>query len=184
MQKFHEVVILTAAAMALYVFGFWLQSVIFQFTEHLPGVNWFYLPAGFRVVLVFVMGIHGAIGVALASLLIDLYYYTEFSTAKVILTAFASGFSPWIVLLFLHRFSDRWHADQDALRWVDLMNFALLYAMVNAASHQLVWQISEAANHVWWIDLWPMFVGDLTGASAMLLLARALLRQRSQARQS
>lgn len=176
MNKYLEVILLMGLALVLYLFGFWLQSVIFQFTEHLPGINWFYLPAGLRVVLVFVMGLPAAFGIGTASLLIDVYYYPEFSSSKLLLTAIASGFSPWVVLFFLRRLKAGWGPGMDGLRWSDLMTYALLYSMANAVLHQVMWAYSGDQGHIWWIDLWPMFVGDLLGAIALLSLMRLVLR--------
>lgn len=122
MNKYLEVILLMGLALVLYLFGFWLQSVIFQFTEHLPGINWFYLPAGLRVVLVFVMGLPAAFGIGTASLLIDVYYYPEFSSSKLLLTAIASGFSPWVVLFFLRRLKAGWAQPLDLAGLQTLVN--------------------------------------------------------------
>ncbi|MEN9842930.1 MAG: hypothetical protein RLZZ612_759, partial [Pseudomonadota bacterium] len=58
-----EGAILIAITAVLYWLCYELQGMLFQFTEHIPGVNWFYLPAGLRVLFVLVAGIYGAVGI-------------------------------------------------------------------------------------------------------------------------
>ena len=51
----------------LYRINDWLFGNL-EFTE---GVNWIFLPAGFRVLLVLVMGLPGAVGIFLGNLWLD-----------------------------------------------------------------------------------------------------------------
>ena len=51
-----EIATMVAVSAVLYVEFFHLNNLIFAKLEHIHGVNWVFLPAGFRVLLVLGMG--------------------------------------------------------------------------------------------------------------------------------
>jgi hypothetical protein len=53
---------LTLLSAVLFVGFFELNDLIFYSFEHKEGINWLFLPAGFRVILVLVLGLPGALG--------------------------------------------------------------------------------------------------------------------------
>ena len=56
---------LTLISAVLFVGFFKFNDWIFHTLEHSKGVNWVFLPAGFRVILVLVLGLPGALGLML-----------------------------------------------------------------------------------------------------------------------
>lgn len=184
MNKAHllETFILILASAFLYWAGFEVQNLIFSFTEHIPGVNWFYLPSGLRVLLVLVAGVYGAIGIFFATMLINLIHTPDIRDGMLISTALASGFGAWVALSVL-----RWRgviaAGLTGLTSVALLQFAFLYAILNTMFHQAVWLISQRNGSFFMVDVWPMFVGDLLGAAAFLYgMKRLLLLKKSHNR--
>lgn len=169
MEKLHliEATVLVFVSALLYWGGFEVQGWLFSFTEHIPGVNWFYLPSGLRVLLVMVAGAFGATGIFLATIVIDLMHMPDIRGAMLIATSLASGFGAWVALWVL-----RWRgviADGlTGLTSVALLQFALLFSIFNALFHQTVWLISNRSGSLFMVDIWPMFVGDLLGATAFL----------------
>ena len=57
-----------------------------------------------------------------------------------------------------------------------LLNFTLYYAAANAILHQILWALLKVHDHQMWVELWPMFIGDLLGALLMLYAFKGLLR--------
>lgn len=177
MKKTHyiEATILVFTSAILYWGGFEVQGWLFSFTEHIPGVNWFYLPSGLRVLLVMVAGAFGATGIFLATIVIDLMHMPDIRGTMMIATALASGFGAWVALWVL-----RWRglisADLTGLTNAALLKFALLFSVFNALFHQTVWWITHRSGSLFMVDVWPMFVGDLLGATAFLYGLKWVLR--------
>ena len=173
-----EAAVLIFLSAVLYWLGYEFQGWLFQFTEHVPGVNWFYLPAGLRVVFVLVAGLHGALGIFAATVVIDLLHMKDLSGMALLLTAFASGFGAWFALLFM-----RWRGKIDAgltvLTSAVLIQYALIYALFNAVFHQAVWWAFQRDGALFMVDVWPMFVGDLLGALFFLYALKVALKFRS-----
>jgi hypothetical protein len=174
-QYVSESALLILVSAVLYWAGFELQGWLFSFTEHIPGVNWFYLPSGLRVLLVMVAGAFGATGIFLATILIDLLHMPDIRGAMMLATALASGFGAWIALWVL-RWKGVISAGLTGLTTVALLQFALLFSIFNALFHQTVWLISNRNGSLFMVDVWPMFVGDLLGATAFLYGLKLALR--------
>lgn len=170
-----EALILIFISAVLYWAGFELQSWLFSFTEHIPGVNWFYLPSGLRVLLVMVAGVFGATGIFLATIVIDLWHMPDLRGAAMVATSLASGFGAWVALWVL-RWKGLISEGLAGLTSVALLQFALLFSIFNALFHQTVWLISRRSGSLFMVDIWPMFVGDLLGAMAFLYGLKLVLR--------
>ena len=169
-----EGAILIAITAIFYWLGYELQGLMFQFTEHIPGVNWFYLPAGLRVLFVLVAGIYGAVGIFAATIVIDLMHMQDLTGILLLLTALSSGFGAWVALWLL-----RWRGviaeGLQGLTATGLLQFACVYAVFNALFHQVTWWVFKREGSLLTVDIWPMFVGDLLGALAFLYGWKLLL---------
>ena len=170
----------------LFVGFYRLNDVLFSGPfEHAQGINWVFLPSGFRVLLVLVLGWPGALGIVGGTFWLDQERLLEPSGwLTVLLTGLASGFGPWLI--------KRW---MESRGWLDvhlrdispqrLLHFVLLYAVLNSVSHQFIrWYLLNIDSQPW-LDVWPMFVGDALGAVLVLYTMKytlAWLSQRAQAR--
>lgn len=161
----------------LFVTLFRLNEWLFAAWEHTPGVNWIFLPAGFRVLLVLGMGWPGALGILLGNLWLDQHTLSGETWPEVLSIALVSGFGPWLVKWGMERQGLLEH-DLNNMNSQRLLQFVLLYAAVNALAHQLIHAVFRTPNTVPWIDIWPMFIGDALGALMVLYGFRALLRWR------
>ena len=172
-----EIAALVLVSAVLYWLSYELQAWLFQFTEHVPGVNWFYLPAGLRVMLVLVAGLYGALGIFTATIVIDLLHTKDLNGIVLLLTAVASGFGAWGALWLM-----RWRGLIDAgltqLTSTSLIQYALIYSLLNALFHQAVWSAFHRDGAMFMVDVWPMFVGDLLGALFFLYVLKIGLELR------
>lgn len=168
----------------LFVQFFALNEFLFGFLEHAKGINWVFLPAGFRVLLVLLLGIPGAVGIALGSLWLNADQLPVLGPMPMLLTSIVSGFSPWCVK-YAMEMRGILHRELSDISSARLLQFVLLYAMVNAIVHQLIfWQFSLTGSQPW-VGVWPMFVGDMVGALVILYVFKMglrWLRDRVQAR--
>lgn len=170
-----EAAVLSLISAALFAGFFRLNELIFSGLEHSQGVNWIFLPAGFRVLLVLGMGLPGCLGIFVGTLYLDQAHLLHGHATTTFMTGIVSGFTPWLVMKVMNH----WRllsADLKNLTHHQLLNFTLIYAAANAVLHQWLWSLNKVHDHQMWIELWPMFVGDLLGALLMLYAFKGLLR--------
>jgi hypothetical protein len=175
-QTFETSALILLSALLFTTF-FHLNGWVFAHLEYRQGVNWVFLPAGFRVILVMVMGIPASVGIMLGAWFIE---RAAFETTHYTVTLFngvASGFTPWFVMKALVH-CKKLAAQLQHLSSAQLLNFTLIYAASNAAVHQLGWWWMDHAQVNPLVDIWPMLVGDTVGALIMLYAFKGLLALR------
>ena len=151
----------------LFVGFFELNDWMFHDFEHKQGINWLFLPAGFRVILVLVLGLPGALGLMLGSWYIDAGLIDGPNILLAFLNGVAGGLTPWLVMKYLQK--QQWLSDQlQKLNPLQLLNLTLSTSAASAAAHQMVWLWLERPQTNFWVDVWPMFIGNVTGALVML----------------
>lgn len=159
----------------LFVEFFRLNSYLFDFLEHARGINWVFLPAGFRVLLVLVLGLPGATGIALGSYWLNLERFEQPHLLSSLAICLASGFGPWIVKYAMEKRGLLGRDLQD-ISSSSLLQFVFFYAVVNAISHQGIFWGFGLTDSKPWVDIWPMFVGDTVGALLVLYTFKLGLR--------
>ena len=165
---------MVATSTCLYVEFFRLNDLIFSRLEHISGVNWIFLPAGFRVLLVLGMGLPGAVGIFLGNCWLDRASFSLDSLWLLLATALVSGFAPWCVKYAMEKkqlLTQQLHT----LTAHSLLQFVLAYAVTNALGHQWVWWALNRPGSNPWVDVWPMFVGDAIGAVVILYTLKLML---------
>ena len=169
-----QTALMTLGAALLFVGVFRLNDLLFSFMEYADRVNWVFVPAGFRVLLVLIMGLPGATGIALGTLWLDWQDQTPMGTLEMLLTALVSGFGPWLVKVWMQA---RGEIDPGLCRLhaASLLKFVAVYAILNAVAHQSVrWSFDATAAQPW-LDIAPMFTGDLLGAALVLYVFKLSL---------
>lgn len=169
-----ETSVLILISAVLFVAFFNLNDWVFSSIEYRQGVNWIFLPAGFRVILVLVMGVPGSVGIMLGTWFID---RSAFETAQYTVSLFngvASGFTPWLVMKALEN-RGQFGLQLQQLTSAQLLNFTLIYAVSNALVHQSGWWLLDHSSINVLVDIWPMFIGDAIGALIMLYAFKGLL---------
>lgn len=170
---------LTSAVLFVTFFEFnnWIFSA-FQYSE---GINWIFLPAGFRVILVLTMGLPGAMGLMMGSWFIDNAAMAGTTWFFPFINGVVSGLTPWLVMKYLMRLG--WVAPQlGQMTAPMLLQMTIIFSAASAMSDQLVWWSLEKPDANIWVDVWPMFVGNALGALLMLygmkfVIDRTLLGQ-------
>lgn len=166
-QSALQKLVLISLSAVLFVGFYELNDLIFRAFEHSQGINWVFLPAGFRVILVLVLGLPGALGLMVGSWYIDASLIDGSDPLLGFLNGVAGGFTPWLVMKFLQK--QQWLSDQlQRLNPLQLLNLTLVTSATSAAAHQMVWHWLDRPQTNIWVDVWPMFVGNVTGALVML----------------
>ena len=162
-----EQVALVLTSAVLFVTFFEFNNWIFSSFQYSEGINWIFLPAGFRVILVLTMGLPGAIGLMLGSWYIDSASMTATTWFFPFINGVVSGLTPWLVMKYLIR--QGWLAPQlGQMTASRLLQMTIIFSAASAMSDQLVWWSLEKPDANIWVDVWPMFVGNALGALLML----------------
>ncbi len=162
-----EIASMVLVSAVLFVELYRINDWLFGQLEFTDRVNWIFLPAGLRVLLVLVIGLPGAVGILLGNLWLDREDLLGGPLLSIVATAMASGFGPWLVRWWMQK---RGLIDAQLQRITSshLLHFVLLYAGLNALLHQLIHWAFHTPNTTPWVDLWPMFIGDAVGALLVL----------------
>jgi hypothetical protein len=169
-----ETAALTLISALLFTAFFDINGWVFASMEYREGVNWIFLPAGFRVVLVLMMGLPASMGIMLGTWFLDRTGFEAGRSSLILLNGVVSGFTPWIIMKVMeHR--GKFGTQLAQLNSTQLLNFTLIYAAGNAFLHQLGWWLLDHARVNPWVDIWPMFIGDAVGALIMLYAFKGLL---------
>ena len=169
-----ETAALVLISAVLFVGFFHVNNWVFSDLEYRHGVNWVFLPAGFRVILVLIMGLPASIGIMLGTWFIEITGAETSPYVMSLLNGIVSGFTPWLVMKVLDQ-GGKFGPQLQQLNAVKLMEFTLIYAACNAVLHQLSWWLRDHNSINLWVDLWPMFIGDAVGALLMLYAFKGLL---------
>jgi hypothetical protein len=157
--------VLTSAV--LFVLFFKLNGWVFATLAYNEGISWVFLPAGFRVILVLVLGIPGALGLVLGSWFIDSALFSVDTWLLPFLNGLVSGLTPWLVMKYLQQRG--WLAPHImSMSAQRLLQMTLIFSAASAISHQLLWWLFERPDANILVDVWPMFIGNALGALLML----------------
>ena len=176
LQETAETTALTLGSAVLFAGFFLFNGWLFGDLLYREGVNWVFLPAGFRIILILVLGVPGALGIMLGSWFLDWESMTTSNMWVTVLNGVVSGFTPLWVLKALERGQRTRQLLQD-MSAQRLLNFTLFYAAANSVSHHLVWLLLGREDVNIWVDVWPMFIGDTVGALLMLYSFKLLLNR-------
>ena len=151
----------------VFYFNGWLtDSLVFGL-----GVNWIYLPAGLRLFLTLILGLPGAIGIAVASFFISYYGDFPHELTVCIGVGLISGFAPYLASLFVFK-NLRLEADLSNLNFPKLMACILIYALLSSGLHQ-AWFATEGLDHTGTIKHFlVMFMGDIFGSLLLISLIK------------
>lgn len=154
-----------------------LFYVFFQFNHWMAGawmhsesINWLFLPAGLRVILVLIMGLSGALGIVLGSWAVGLGEGQPL-TLFLLGNGLISGLTPWLVIRWIMpgRVFQPGMPMPSAPR---LIGFVLAYAVANALFHHLFWWLTSPEALTDLRGIVPMTVGDILGALTLLYLLK------------
>lgn len=162
-----EYAALTLGSAVLFACFFQVNAWLFADLVYRENVSWVFLPAGFRIILVLVLGLPGSLGIALGTWYLDRELLSTGTTRLVMLNGLVSGFMPYLVMKFISKGKSLNQLMQE-LTAHRLLNFTLIFSAANSVAHQLVWALHQGSTVNILVDVWPMFIGDTLGALLML----------------
>lgn len=149
---------------------------LFSWTEHVPGVNWVYLPHGVRMMLVLLLGAAGALGFTLGAVIYTQLtgYGPTFDPSLDLALAVIPGLAAWVAVMLTFR---QWpgrslqplaSSSTHAMDGRRLLLLAFASAILNSTSHITARYAFGNEAHDWVDLLTAMFIGDLFGALFLL----------------
>lgn len=153
----------------LWVCFYHLSQWTFTYFEYNPRVNWVFLPAGIRMMVVFIFGRLGVLGLFIGSALTN----EAQLCADVFGLSAVSALSPMLALL-----ACRWFfalpSSLTGLSARQLLAFTLMGALMNAVFSHLYFAYTNTGSS--YSAIFPMFFGDLLGSLLVFLLVSKVLQ--------
>ncbi|MGF6727856.1 hypothetical protein P3T43_007253 [Paraburkholderia sp. GAS41] len=157
----------------VFTFSLWVNEALFTHSEYVRGVNWIYLPAGIRLLSTLLLGGDGAIGLLLASWLVDFFYFFPNDPVR----SFVGGIIATVAPYAAYRLAQELFGLRASLLNLTPKRLLLLVLAYSIASPLL--------HHIWFFlrgdtqniaeRFLAMFVGDLTGTLIVIYTMKALL---------
>ncbi|MEX3953057.1 hypothetical protein AB4Y40_35565 [Paraburkholderia sp. EG287B] len=162
-----------AGTAVVFVLSLWINQEIFTHTEFVLGVNWIYLPSGVRLLSTLLLGSDGAIGLLIASWLVDFFYFFPHDPVR----SFAGGIIATVAPYATYRLAREWYGLHSMLLNLTpkrLLVLAVAYSVANPMLHH-IWFALEGNTHNLVESFLMMFAGDLSGALIMLYIVKGIL---------
>jgi hypothetical protein len=146
----------------LYMGFFYFNQFIAAPLEDAKGVNWIFLPAGIRIFITLIFNYSGAIGLAIASLLINHIGFYELDFVATLGIAAICGLAPLLGRHFVI-YNLRVQADLSNISFTQLLAIIITYSLLSSGLHQL-WFVTRGLDSGSWNHFIVMFCGDIAGS--------------------
>lgn len=147
---------------ALYMAFFYFNQTITTPLEQAKGVNWIFLPAGLRIFLTLILDYSGAIGLAIASLLINYIGFYELDLISTLGIAVICGIAPLLGRHFvIHNLKVQ--TDLSNISMKQLLIIIIAYSLLSSGLHQ-IWFSTRGLDSGSWNHFIAMFCGDVAGS--------------------
>lgn len=166
--------ILIVISALLYALAFGINSFLMDSLTFSVGVNWIFLPAGLRLLLTLLFGFSGAIGIALASVLIAINFYFQHDLISGIGAGLIGGLAPYFANLFVFK-NMSLTSNLETLDGNKLLNCIFIYSLISPVLHQ-AWFYIRGINANFIEHVGVMFIGDLVGTLIIIYLAKLAIR--------
>ncbi|PRF63148.1 hypothetical protein C6Q09_26860 [Burkholderia multivorans] len=157
----------------VFVVSLWVNQEVFTHSEFVRGVNWIYLPSGVRLLATLLLGSDGAIGLLVASWLVDFLYFFPNDPIRSIAGGIIATVAPYATYR-LAREHYGLHASLTNLTPKRLLVLALAFSVANPLLTN-IWLALRGQTTNIGERFFAMFVGDLSGTIIILYTIKILL---------
>ena len=157
----------------VFIFSLWANEQIFTRSEFVRGVNWIYLPAGIRLLSTLLLGGDGAVGLLIASWLVNFFYFFPNDPIRSIVGGIIATIAPYAVYRVAQEIYGL-RASLTNLTAKRLLVLVLAYSIASPLLHHIWFFLSGDTQHI--VNrFFAMFVGDLSGTLIVIYTLKALL---------
>jgi hypothetical protein len=162
LRAFSQFLLEVAISAALYMAFFYFNQSITAPLEEARGVNWIFLPAGLRIFLTLILDYSGAIGLAIASLLINYIGFYDYGFTSTLGIAVICGVAPLLGRHFvIHNLKVQ--SDLSNISLKQPLVIIVAYSLLSSGLHQL-WFAARGLDSGSWNHFVAMFCGDVAGS--------------------
>ncbi|HDR9061596.1 TPA: MASE1 domain-containing protein [Burkholderia vietnamiensis] len=157
----------------VFVLALWINQEVFTHSEFVRGVNWIYLPSGVRLLATLLLGADGAIGLLVASWLVDFLYFFPNDPIRSVAGGIIATVAPYAV----YRIAREQYGLQASLTNLTpkrLLILALTFSIANPLLTNIWLALNDDTTNIG-ERFFAMFVGDLSGALIVLYAMKALI---------
>lgn len=175
-QSVFAFIVAASLAGVLFCISHLLNNWLFNAVAISDHISLIYLPAFFRLFNVLVLGLlWGTVGTAIGGILLlawsnDLTLWI--SLLNMCVSAGVAAISLVLLQILLRR-------RLSITRLSDLLMLSLLYALMNALMHHVLWTVADPSQLLYPSQVFEMVLGDINGAVLGALLLRLLARNTS-----
>jgi hypothetical protein len=162
LRAFSQFLFEVAISAALYMAFFYFNQSITAPLEEARGVNWIFLPAGLRIFLTLILDYSGAIGLTIASLLINYIGFYELDFTSTLGIAVICGVAPLLGRHFVIN-NLKVQSDLSNISLKQLLVIIVAYSFLSSGLHQL-WFAARGLDSGSWNHFVAMFCGDIAGS--------------------
>ena len=167
---FNPLIILISSL--LYGLSFSINTYFLDYFSHSLGISWVFLPAGLRLLLTLMFASSGAIGIAISSILINIFFFFE-DLVLGIGAGIISGLAPFLARYLAFKGMDL-KTNLDTLSGPKLINCILIYSLISPLLHQALFTALNPDNP-FLENLGVMIIGDLIGTVIVVYVAKLII---------
>jgi hypothetical protein len=157
----------------VFIGSLWANQEIFSHSEFVRGVNWVYLPAGIRLLSTLLFGVDGALGLLLASWLVNFYYFFPHDPIRSFVGGILATAAPFAVYRLAREIYglDASLANLTAGR---LLLLTVAYALAGPLLHHIWFYLSGDQQNIV-SRFFAMMIGDLCGTLIVIYTLKIVL---------
>jgi hypothetical protein len=157
----------------VFVGSLWANQELFTHSEFIRGVNWVYLPAGIRLLSTLLLGLDGALGLLIASWLVDFFYFFPNDPVRSFVGGILATAAPYAVYRLAREIYglDASLANLTAGR---LLILTVAYAIAGPLLHH-IWFYLSGDTHDIVPRFFAMVAGDLSGTLIVIYTLKIVL---------
>lgn len=146
-----------------------LSMWIFALFQYNDRISWIFLPAGIRILVVLLLGWRGVGGLFIGAILTN----DATNLQHILILSAISALAPMLAMKICKRLFDTPFTLQ-GLTAKNLLCIAVLCAIFNSGFSVTKFWLGGRATNIY--GVFPMFIGDLSGAMIILILASYIAR--------
>lgn len=167
---------MVAITFVLFLTMVWVNEVFFNATFYIQGINWFYLPAGVRLLATLLFGFSGTIGLLLASWGVNFWYFFPHDFSRSFVGGLIGAFAPYMVYVMARHFFGL-KGTLGNLTPGRLMICIVVFAISSPLMHHTWFHLQDAQAHDW-TGFYVMALGDFLGSVVLCYALKLWLNRR------
>ena len=151
----------------------WINGLLFHRFEQSEGINWIFLPAGFRLLATLFFGFAGFVGLLIASIYLNFQYFAFQDDARALYGAVAASSGPYLAYLFAKHWFDLRPRFGNLTAGRLFFTGMLCGLMGPVLHHAFIWVHTGLVE---WPALMAMITGDVLGILIILFSVKSLIK--------